>query len=363
MPAFQHTVFVRPHQRNLAALSQERPDRLPLFEHYWPETTKTYRAALGFPAEQRIEEYFGVEMHIVTPDETPYPSQAKIFQEQDDERVEQDGWGRTIRSRTDSYFFQTVDVTIKEKADLDRHPFESPAVDSRYEEAEASLQRKRPESACFVKTGGPFLRSCFMRGEEKFLMDMASDQSFATELVSRIAEHQIAVGLEGMKRFDLYHTGVFIYDDMASNDRPMFSPAAFNRILAPAYARMISTWKNAGARFVLLHCDGNLLPILDRLVELGIDGLNPIEPKAGMSLPDLRRKYGRRLALIGGVCNARILPSGDKEAIRHHVEELVEAGRDGGVIVGGHSIGPDISPETYVYYHSLVRELGDFSKG
>jgi uroporphyrinogen decarboxylase len=112
---------------------------------------------------------------------------------------------------------------------------------------------------------------------------------------------------------------------------------------------------------VVVHSDGNLTPLLDMLVDAGVDGINPVEPKAGMDLAELKARYGTRLALIGGMCNAHVLPSGDREAIRRATLRIVEAGRDGGVAIGAHSIGPDIAPETYRFYHELVAEHGRYT--
>jgi len=193
-----------------------------------------------------------------------------------------------------------------------------------------------------------------MRGGEEFLTDIAADPEFVAALANRVADHQIEIGLEALRRSGLYETGVWIYDDMAYNDGPMFSPAAFERVFLPAYARMVGAWKSAGARFVLLHSDGNIESLLDMLLEAGIDGINPVEPRSGMDLVSLKRRYGDRLALIGGMDNAVTLPRGPIDRIVAEARAIIEAGRDGGVVIGAHSIGSDISVEHYDAYHAEV---------
>ena len=96
---------------------------------------------------------------------------------------------------------------------------------------------------------------------------------------------------------------------------------------------------------------------LDMLIEAGIDGINPVEPKAGMDILELKKKYGNKLSYIGGVDNAFVLPSGDKEKIKKHILPILEAGKEGGIIIGAHSIGPDVSVGAYEYYHNLVKEF------
>jgi uroporphyrinogen decarboxylase len=138
----------------------------------------------------------------------------------------------------------------------------------------------------------------------------------------------------------------------------MFSPAVFADVFLPVYRRMVATLKAAGAPRVLLHCDGNLMPLLDLLVEAGFDGINPVEYGAGIDVGELLPRYWGKLCFVGGVCNTHILPRGDAAAIRRHVERLVDAGRNGGLVIGTHSIGPDISVASYELYRRIVLECG-----
>ncbi len=79
-----------------------------------------------------------------------------------------------------------------------------------------------------------------------------------------------------------------------------------------------------------------------------------VEPKAGMDVVRLRERYGRRLAMLGGLDNAHILPRGSDAGVVAHVERLLEVGYDGGLVVGGHSIGPDISVQRYELVHRTI---------
>ena len=51
-----------------------------------------------------------------------------------------------------------------------------------------------------------------------------------------------------------------------------------------------------------------------------------------------------------------MLPRGDRSEVRDHVQHLLQAGRDGGYIIGPHSIGPDISIETMQYVLELLEQ-------
>ena len=236
--------------------------------------------------------------------------------------------------------------------------FDSPYLDSRYEGFMKTVNALREKRCVFCKTGGPYIRTSFLRGKEAFLMDIAGDPEFAKAMADRVADHIIEIGKESLKRGQLYDTGLWIYDDMAYNHGTMMSPASFEKIFLPAYKRMVRAFKYAGAAKVILHSDGNIAPVLDMLIEAGIDGINPVEPRAGLNIAVLKRKYGTKLSFIGGMCNSRVLPGGTRSEIENQAVEIIEAARDGGVIIGAHSIGPDIPVRNYVFYHETVMEKG-----
>ena len=229
------------------------------------------------------------------------------------------------------------------------------------DEAGESLRAAKQEYCVFGKTGGPFLRSSFVRGGTQFLLDIAGDPGLAKAIVDKVGRHLTAVGVEEIRRWSLQETGIWIYDDMGSNHGPMFSPASFERILLPAYRRMITAYKRAGARYVFLHSDGDIRPVLDMLLDAGIDGLHPLERRAHMDIVRLRDQYPR-LILAGGMDNTHTLLYGPVERIRAEAREIIDLGRDGGVIIGTHSISPEIPVEHFVAYHETCATYGDFPR-
>jgi uroporphyrinogen decarboxylase len=72
----------------------------------------------------------------------------------------------------------------------------------------------------------------------------------------------------------------------------------------------------------LYHSDGDIRSLLDAFIEIGIDVIHPVEPRAGMNVVKLREQYGTRLAFVGGLCNTLILPSGTAAEVRQHVPNI-----------------------------------------
>jgi len=347
-------------ERVMTALNHQPPDRIPKFDSFWAEFRDNCIRELNLPEGTDINDYFNIDIAIVAANESPFPTRTETISTDSKETISRDGWGRIVRTRSGCYFYEELDFIIKEKKDVDRVKFDSPYLDSRY--GGFNAEKFSSSGRCFFcKTGGPYIRSSFIRGKANFLMDIAGDPPFAKALADKVADHIIEIGKESLRRGNLYDTGLWIYDDMAGNLQSMMSPASFDKIFLPGYKRMVKTFKEAGAAKVCLHSDGNILPILDMLMDAGIDGINPVEPKAGLHIPTLKAKYGNKLAYIGGMCNSHVLPSGAPGEIETQAREIIEVAKDGGVAIGAHSIGPDIPVQNYMHYHRTVMREGIFN--
>jgi hypothetical protein len=355
------------HERVLAACAFRRPDRIPRFDGFW-EFPNSWRERLG-------DRDALSDVAIWYPDETPFFTRARRLREEVGYTYEIDSWGRLIRRRPGAFFVEPLQTAIQDRGDLDALGFDPPEMDCRYltgkmdpsvayatqHEMQQALAEDKRNHCVFGKTGGPYLRSTYLRGETQFLTDIAADPSFARAIADRMSDHLIAVGLQELRRWDLCETGIWIYDDMAYNQGPMFSPARFEQVFLPAYRRMIEAFKDAGARYVFLHSDGDIRCLLDILVDAGIDGLNPLERRANMDITRIRRQYPR-LILTGGMCNTRTLVRGTRAEIEAEAREIIDLGRDGGVIIGTHSVSPEIPLANFAVYHEFCLRYGQNSE-
>ena len=337
------------------ALNFQKPDRVPRKDGFWPEFEEVWRLEKGLDSQASIDDFYGMDIHILIPDETPFPSQARVVESNGQYEVIRTGWGVLQRAKLGAMFYEDLDVPLVDKRDMDKLAFESPLLDLRYDPKD-EVEAIKARYCGFVKTGGPYLRTSNLRGGTQWLVDLAEDPAFALELAMRVTQHITAVGLEAIRRYDLYDTGIWFYDDMGSNLSPMFSPKTFEKVFYPCYKWMCDQYRAAGVAYIVLHCDGNLEAILDPLIDAGIQALNPIEPKAGMDPVVLRERYGTALALVGGLDNAHILTKGTLPEIEAHVLRVLELGREGGLVIGAHSIGPDVPVSNYDFVHQVIRK-------
>ncbi len=343
-------------QRVLAALEFREPDRVPRFwDAFWPEFREVW--------DQRCPGvdpmlYFGNDLEVVAADETPWPTRAGVLSESGGERVVRNGWGQVQRFRDEALFSEVLEVGVPERVDPDTLVFDDPRLDRRY--ANPPSVARQGELFLFCKTGGPYKRSAFLRGEERLWLDLHDDPGWVRAFVDRVTDHLIAVGTESIRRWAMPSTGIQINDDVAANWGPFVGPETYERVFLPPLRRMVRAYRDAGARCIMHHADGNVVSLLDMWLEAGIDAINPVEYRAGMDAVAIRERYGDRLALIGGLDNCGILPRGDRAEIREHVRHLLRAGQGGGYVIGPHSIGPDISVETMLYVLELLEEHGRY---
>jgi len=92
------------------------------------------------------------------------------------------------------------------------------------------------------------------------------------------------------------------------------SPARFSEFVTPCLAELTRGYRDLGY-YVIKHTDGNLMPILDQLVQTGPHALHSLDPQGGVDIAEVKRRYGRQLCLIGNV-HCGMLDTGAPEQIR-----------------------------------------------
>ena len=348
-------VTITAKERVTAALNFRESDRVPrMFNSFDEGFLRRWRKR---HADIGPEEFSGSDMTVAVADETAWPTRAGVVEERAGKTVVRNGWGWLERRTSGAFFAEMFDRALNGRPDPDALEFDDPLLDERYGAAKQSFDTLSTRLYVMCKTGGPYLRVAMMRGEEEFWMDVADDPGWVKAIVDRVADHITAVGVESIRRFGCQDTGIAIYDDCAANWGPFLSPETYERLFLPALRRMVAAYKAAGAAKVMLHSDGNVLPLLDMWVDAGIDAINPIEFRVGMDPVKLREQYGDRLACVGGVCNTEILPRGDRGEIRDHVRHLFEAAAGGGFVIGTASVSDSVGVPSFEYLVELLNEL------
>ncbi|HJL70832.1 MAG TPA: uroporphyrinogen decarboxylase family protein, partial [Anaerolineales bacterium] len=144
----------------------------------------------------------------------------------------------------------------------------------------------------------------------------------------------------------------------------MVSPKMYREILKPIHADLISFIKERTKAKVFFHTDGDVVPIIDDFIEIGVDILNPIQTSAGKmsDLPALKKRFGRNIVFCGGIDTHQVLPHGTTEEVRQEVRRVMEIlGPGGGLMIASvHTIMDDVPPENVLAMVDAVEEYGHY---
>jgi len=124
-------------------------------------------------------------------------------------------------------------------------------------------------------------------------------------------------------------------DDIGAQTMMLISPETWRKHFKPRMATFISTLKkiNPGLK-VAYHSDGNIAPVIPELIEIGLDVLNPIQPRS-MDPAEIARKYGDKLCFWGSIDEQYTLPYGSPAEVEAEViSRLKTLGKNGGLILG-----------------------------
>jgi hypothetical protein len=105
------------------------------------------------------------------------------------------------------------------------------------------------------------------------------------------------------------------------------SPAQFSEFITPYLADLIKGYRDMGY-YTIKHTDGNIMPILDQLVQANPHALHSIDPQAGVDIAEVKRLYGDRVCLIGNV-NCGLLETGTEEQVRESARYALRSGMPG----------------------------------
>lgn len=190
-------------------------------------------------------------------------------------------------------------------------------------------------------------------GMENFSIALYDDPTLVEELfelyadwMARAMKHICSMG------FDFVWAG----DDIAFKSGPMFSPGVFKKLILPHYRRVA---ENISLPWVF-HSDGNLMPIIDDLLSLGMNGLHPIEPGA-MDLKEMKRRYGRKVCLVGNI-SLNLLSRGTPQEVEKAVQEAISTAAPGGgyILSSGNSLASYCKLENALGMVNAVKKYGHY---
>lgn len=148
-----------------------------------------------------------------------------------------------------------------------------------------------------------------------------------------------------------------VHEDLAGKAGPMIGPAQIETFIKPYFTAVWDLVRSRGTRLFDMDSDGNMWRVLDAFLECGINSMHPMEPAAGMDIVEVRKRYGKRLAIRGGIDKhaLRLGPEAIRAELAHKMQPFM---REGGIAFGlDHRIPNGTSIDNYRFYVDHGREI------
>ena len=321
-------------ERVRRVLCREEPDRVPTFE--WL-IAKNVREALcpGCTSHNDFAVRMGHDAILVDPD---------FRKEQVGPTRWRTEWGYVVEYGGEEHGVE-VESPIRTMDDLDRYTPPDPYAPGRYASVEKAVREFGGRMAVGVHLNDVFSIPRSLMGMGNLLLAIAADPPLVSALVDLSVDVNLKMAGEVASRgVDFVWTG----DDYAGNTGPLMSPGHFRTLFYPGLCRVAAGFREAGLPFIK-HCDGNIWPIIDMMVDSGISGLDPIDPQGGMDLAEVKAEFGGRIALKGNVDCAQVLTFGTTDEVVEATRRALRQGAPGGgyILSSSNSIHSAVKPENY----------------
>jgi uroporphyrinogen decarboxylase len=348
-----------PFERVQAAIERRPCDRVPF--DFWavPEVVSALQSWLGAANEEQLLQLLGIDCRLVGPDyigpEPPRFPDGSYFTT----------WGEHRKPVANSF------STYEEYASFPLAQAQSAA------EVEAWPKWPRTEYwdwASVVpkiralnsqiryhiryEVGGIFESAWALYGLERFLVALVRQPEIPCSILDCYTDLMIDNVHSLMKAAQGTIDLVYTFDDLAFQKGLLMSPDMWRKYILPRHQRLNQVIKSYGLK-ILYHSCGAIAPLIGPLVEeMGIDVLNPLQPRAaGMDMARIKALFGGRIAFHGGIDLQQTMVSGSPEDVRQEVAERIRIlGAGGGYIcTTAHNIQADVPLENILALYSAPR--------
>jgi uroporphyrinogen decarboxylase len=286
-----------------------------------------------------------------------------------DDRTYKDQWGVVSRIGETGWYEEWVGGPLVDADGSDLGPVRDlvlPAVDQSAlpRECEGSFERYAARIAAMKQRGlfvnggisNPYKTAWQLRGMDNVLADYLINREFLEALYDRL------YAFYGEMARRMTRAGVdmiSVTGDIAMQDRIIMGPETWREVDKPRMARLVADCRRENPDvFMFIHSDGNVTDVMDDLVEIGFNVVNPIQPEC-MDPVEVKRKWGDRIVIHGGISLQRALVHGTPADVRVEVEDLIrQCGYNGGLVVfPSNVIQPDSPTENVIACFHAARDF------
>lgn len=370
-------------ERLLAAINHRTPDRVPV------DLGSTAVTSLHIDAHRKLKAHFEIDdpeeiiinrmMQTVLPHEEilkrfdvdvrgvfmgKLDSRPEVERSLNGSTIYTDEWGVTrIKPPTSHYYdlydcpFDREDLTV---SDVENYDWPDPEDPGRYRgvvERARKLREKTDYGVMFVFNTNVVHVTQFMRGFHLWFEDLLLRPKLLQAMMRRLTDIHLAVGEKILSQVAPYVDIVQVSDDMGTQDRLQFSPQVYRELIKPFHREIYTMIHDLTPAKLWIHSCGAISEIIDDLIEIGVDIINPVQVSAkGMEIESLKGRFGDRAVFWGGIDTQRLLPQGSPEEVAAAVRRTAQVlGQGGGyVLCGTHNIQPEVPVENIITMYDAI---------
>ena len=274
-----------------------------------------------------------------------------------------DEWGVIKYKKRGGYFFELYKSPLENAGigDVENYEWLDEINAARY-------NGLREKAKCFATKGfavitnlqGIFEKAWELRGIQNMFEDLIANQEFVEVLFEKILSVYKKIYGYFLDICGEFLDIVQITDDLGTQDSLLMSPFLYRRLLKPRHKELVDFIKDKTPARIAIHTDGSMMPLIEDLIEVGFEVLNPVQVSAkDMDTRELKEKYGNRLSFWGAIDTQWVLPFGSTQDVRNEViRRISDLGRNGGYILAPvHNILPEVPPENIWTMFDTARTL------
>ncbi|MFP4441750.1 MAG: uroporphyrinogen decarboxylase family protein [Spirochaetia bacterium] len=326
------------------ALGFKEPSRVPRYVWYSGGAIKNLEVYTGLNGDA-LEDFLGNDIK-----QTWVSINREMERDVPDGTEFTDEWGITWKREEPHNMVIRHPLKGASVEELAEYPFPDPENPVRFSVLEDIIRKYGNEYFIGTDVSGSIWEPSYhLAGMDELLMSLGLEDRRAETLFDRTARFTLMVARKALERNTDW---IWLGDDVGTQTGMLMSPEMWRKHLKPRLAHIIRELKSFRKNCIIAyHSCGSIPQIIEDLVEIGVNVLNPIQPKAaGMDIYKIKTEYSGVLALMGNIDTQEFLKTASPGAVREETRRMAEElGRGGGYIfAASHSIQPDVPPENIV---------------
>ena len=359
-------------KRVLTAISLKEPDRVPVYITITPQVAVKLSEYLGIKdythpdsplSENRIS-YTELLTHLgndiigigaQAPESNPTVEIGN--------GIYMDEW--KIKYRKSGYYTEMIEhplSKVESVIEINDFEFPDPQAPGRFDSAKKMVQKYgKSYAVCGDVETTIFETSWYLVGMEKFFIDLAMKKPYIFALMDHIMQYSMGVAKELIK---LGADIIWLGDDFGSQQGMIISPKLWREVFKERMKYIIDELKeeNPGIK-IAYHSCGSYFPIMEDLIDVGVDILNALQPNAkDMDTKKIKGTFGSKACLFGGIDIQGVVPFGSLKDLENEVKRVLNAAAEGGgyILAGAHNLQPDTSVEKVIKLFEFAMEYGKY---